>query len=137
MATAPWVLGACETEQSRASDRRARAEVPRPSSSGRRPRSGSMAMLTDRVIRNGTTYQIRILSKRERESSLFCAGILNAQTPLSVAGRAPHARLPPAEHPPIRPSRTSPATKNPHPRARNQLPHFFYATQTPAHLQQQ
>ena len=43
----------------------------------------------------------------------------DAQTPLSVVGgRAPHARLPPAEHPPIRPSRTSPATKNSHPRAR-------------------
>ena len=34
--------GACETEQSRTSDRRARAEVPRPTRAARRPRSGSM-----------------------------------------------------------------------------------------------
>ena len=57
-----------------------------------------------------------------------------------AVGRRPRSARPPpshAEHPPIRPSRTSPATKNPHPRARNQLPHFFYATQRPAHLQQQ
>ena len=53
----------------------------------------------------------------------FCASLFNAQTPLSVAGRAPRARLPPlvppAEYPPIGPWRTSPATKNPHPHARN------------------
>ena len=45
--------GACETEQSRASDRRARAEVPRPSSAARRPRSGSMRQKKMRGVRNG------------------------------------------------------------------------------------
>ena len=78
--------------------------------------------------------------KRERERVRFFAPAFRTLKPRCrspLAGRAPHARLPPSEHPPIRPSRTSPATKNPHPRAINQLPHFFYATQTPAHLQQQ
>ena len=49
---------ACETEQSRASDRRARAEVPRPSSAAPRPRSGSMRQKKMRGVRNGTLSKL-------------------------------------------------------------------------------